>query len=67
MPETATLTQRVAARASEGIYEPGQYCRKDDMRAGPVTTAEDGSVSFDVTTCAPNTDAERVTVTIRPA
>ena len=67
MNENASLAQRVAERASEGIYEPGQYCRKYDMEAGPVTAHEDGTVSFEVRTCTPNTDVERVLVTVRPA
>jgi hypothetical protein len=64
MPES--LTERVTELTAEGVYEPGNYASEHDLSAGEFTSEPDGTIWFWVETRTPNTDRERVKVTISP-
>ena len=58
------LTEQVARLAMNGMYEPGQYVPGAHLDTGSLTEDGSGAVSFTVWTTTPNTDRERLTVTV---
>jgi hypothetical protein len=66
-PVMQPLVRKAAVLAINGMYEPGQYVRSADLRAGKLHDDGQGGAWFYAETDEPATGTERVRVTIAPA